>query len=308
MKVINVSKKAFKQLDRMELPSEVMNSESKVYYFDHHGIKKVLKNLNKTNGEYHAMKLYTVEMLDNFRENLPNSFVIPDAFVTCGGENIGFTMPLIKGTPLTCLLKDNNLDINVQLELLRQVGNILKRLEYVRKYTPLNNIYINDLHDSNFIVNMQNREMNVIDLDSVKIGENKIFLSRYLNPFGLVTAFPNKYKVNDKSVMTDEIPYTYEEYYELHNFPEGYIIPDENTDLYCYGIMILNYLFQKNISNSTVAEFYNYINYLNDIGVNSELVDCLARIVSPIDNTNPVYYIDEITEKHIERIRKDLHK
>lgn len=76
---------------------------------------------------------------------------------------------------------------------------------------------------------------------------------------------------------------------------------DENTDLYCYTIIILNYLYGENINNMQIEEFYNY---LNNIGIDYKLLECFERIVSNGNNINPVLYIDNLTVSQIGKARK----
>ena len=188
----------------------------------------------------------------------------------------------------------------------------------IREYTPLNSIYLNDLHESNFIVNTKKRSISAIDLDSSKIGNNICFTSRFLTPYSLAATLPQKYHEN------------------IEERGPGYIIPDENTDLLCYNIMIMNYLRGTNIdtiSNNSILkhystisnmsieeieslsyeerlalEFYEYLNYLEAIGVNHELLECFNRILSTSPNENPVNYLDSLTEQQVVRARDSVYR
>ena len=55
-------------------------------------------------------------------------------------------------------------------------------MEHIRKNTNLDSIYLNDLHASNFIVDMKMKDIKVVDLDSSKICDSKSFPARYLTP------------------------------------------------------------------------------------------------------------------------------
>ena len=125
---------------------------------------------------------------------------------------------------------------------------MLNQLSYIRKTTPLKDFYINDLNVTNFIVNPSNCELSIIDLDSAKIGTNAACTARLLTTKALLNNVKGKYNINeDKDVL-------------------GHVIADENSDLYCYIMVILNYLYDSNL-NTTVAieEFYEYMNYLEYI-------------------------------------------
>lgn len=78
MKIINISKKKFQELKKIDLSREIFNTEGTIYDFEYRGEKKILKTLYTLNGYTFANKLYTIEMLDSNKEYLPSSFYIPD--------------------------------------------------------------------------------------------------------------------------------------------------------------------------------------------------------------------------------------
>ena len=162
-------------------------------------------------------------------------------------------------------------------------------MSVIRKYTPLNDIYLSDVHDSNFIVNSDNGDLTVVDLDSCKIKGNQSLPSRYLTPFSLLNNAKSKYQINTKGNL-------------------GYVTADEESDIYCYVIMILNYLYKGNLDSVSVDEFYEYLNYLEDIGVNQELVDNFGRVVINKPNENPVNYLDTLTRENVFRAKKNVYK
>ena len=286
MKIINISKKKFQELVKLNLSKEVFNTEGILYDFNYQGKEKILKQLFILNGAAFANKLYTLEMLDNNREYLPNSFVIPDYLCSVNGEITGFTMPKINGVNLSIILKQENKDYKEQIYYLKKIGEILNQLHNIRKYTPLKDIYINDLHDSNFIIDSKNRELRVIDLDSCKIGSNKIAASRFLTPASIINGV-DKYKINeDESSL-------------------GHIIPSSNSDLYCYCIIILNYLYGDKLGSVGIQDFYEYLNYLEDIKVNKELIQAFNKLlVDNCKNENPLNYLDSLTSEQICRAKK----
>jgi len=284
MKIISISKKRFDKLQELELPREVLNTEAMMYEFNYMGEEKILKYLYILNGSTFANKLYTLEMLDNYKKYLPHNFYIPDYLCSIDGEICAFTIPKIEGINLSTILTSKDMDYKEQLYYLRKVGEILRQLEYIRNNTDLKDIYLNDLHDSNFIVDLYSRELKVIDLDSCKIGTNDPSSARFLTPFALLN-YVNKYNVTD-----DE------------NAP-AYVIADENSDLYCYSIMILNYIFGKKINSISIDDFYRHLNYLDTIGVSKKLTRILSKIVADCDNENPMDYIETLTERQLIKTR-----
>lgn len=288
MKIITLSKKRFEELEKIRLSKEIFNTEAAIYDFNYRGENKILKSLYTLNGPTFANKLYTIEMLDSNKEYLPSSFVIPDYLCTVNGNVTGFTMPKIEGTNLTTILSNDNANYKEQIYYLKKIGEILNQLHNIRKYTPLKEIYINDLHDSNFIVDNNNRELKVIDLDSCKIGSNKPFAARFLTPFSIINGI-EKYKINE----------------DLNS--NGHMIADSNTDLYCYCSIILNYLYGKKIGNMQIDNFYEYLNYLESIGINKELINIFGKLLDNCKNENPLNYLDSLTSEQIYRAKESVY-
>lgn len=288
MKVITLSKKALEKLKQVELGHEITNTEGKMFDFEYRGQKKVIKSLFHQEGERFANKLYTLEMLDTNKGYLPHSFCIPDSLISASGHIIGFTVPRIEGINLVQVLRNKKIRPNEQIYYLKKIGSMLEQLHNIRKFTPLNNIFINDLHECNFIVNPNNRELYTIDLDSCKIGNNLTFTSRYLSPFSIISDVP-KYSID-------------------HTGGEGYLEPDENTDIYCYIMVILNYLFGRNVSSFPIEEFYNYLNYLESVGVDRELIEIFEKVLVAAPNENPVNYLDRLTDTEIYRAREIVYE
>ena len=290
MKIITLSKKRFEELEKIRLSKEIFNTEAAIYDFNYRGENKILKSLYTLNGPTFANKLYTIEMLDSNKEYLPTSFYIPDYLCTLEGKVIGYTVPKVEGTNLSTVLRDENINYKEQIYYLRKIGEILNQLHNIRKYTPLKEIYINDLHDSNFIVDEKNRELKVIDLDSCKIGSNEPFAARFLTPISMIKGI-DKYKVNE----------------DLNS--NGYIVPNSDSDLYCYSMIILNYLFGDKINNIGIENFYEYLNYLETIGINKELIEIFSRLlVDNCNNKNPVNHLDSLTSEQIYRSKKTVYE
>lgn len=141
----------------------------------------------------------------------------------------------------------------------------------------------------NFIIDTKKREIYVNDVDSIKIAGNFSFPARYLTSRGLLNSAGNKYHLRkDINSLTD------------------YVV-DENTDLYCYVIVILNYLYGENINNIAIDDFYDYLNYLNSLEVDKNLLECFERIVTNGNNLNPIGYVDTLTAKQIGMARKKIY-
>ena len=306
MKIISMSEKKFNDLKELKLSREIVNTEGVIYEINYRGDPKILKKLHHLSGPIFANKLYTLEMLDTNKEYLPNNFCVPDYLCTVNSEIVGFTTPKLEGTNLATILKSKEIDYKGQIYYLKKIGELLNQLHNIRKYTPLKEIYIGDLHEANFIVDNKNRELKVIDLDSCKIGSNKPFNAKYLTPKSILNGI-DKYKIYDKDNQFNLENMSVLDMIKSENLvvsPYGYMIADSNTDLYCYSIMILNYLYGSNVGNMSINQFYKYLNYLEYIGVNKELIECFSKLLANCKNESPVNYLDSLDSNQISRAKK----
>ena len=294
METISLTKKRFESLTPYELPNYVYNTEGTLYILP---IKnrwntgmKLLKRLYLTNGLVFGNKLQTINSLIDNREELAiDEIVFPEKIATIGGEIVGFTMPLIDSINLSTALRDKDISNERKIKYLKQIGAILEKMKLRREYTSVSDFYINDLHESNFIVDNSDN-VRVIDIDSCKINGNGIFSSKYLSSKSFINEI-YKYQKNNNQTKYEQNPYSYHKY---STDMSGASIPDENTDLYCYIIVILNFLYEGNISHFTLEEFYEYIDYLQTIGIDKELLDIFDKIVSESTNENPYMLLDSI--------------
>ena len=225
-------------------------------------------------------------MLNNYQELIPDNFCIPDHLVTVSHQIVGFTIPYIKGINLSTILNNKKIPLEEKIHYLKEIGKILDKLNTIRTYTKLNNFYINDLHEDNILVNTNNQKIFLIDLDSSKIESNQTFPSKYLTPTSLVRYVEEKYpKCNNNTNL-------------------GYIEATEESDLYCYNIMLLNFLKGENINNLSLDEYYDYLNILDRVGIHQELLDSFYKILNTSKNENPYPLLDSITYKQIYKTRK----
>ena len=185
METINLTKKRFESLTPYELPNYVYNTEGTLYVLP---IKnrwdtkmKLLKRLYLTNGMVFGNKLQTINsLIDNKDELDIEEIVFPEKIATVSGEIVGFTMPLIESINLSTALRRKDISNERKIKYLKQIGMILDKMKLRREYTSVSDFYINDLHESNFIVDEEDN-IKVIDIDSCKINGNNIFNSKYLS-------------------------------------------------------------------------------------------------------------------------------
>lgn len=230
--------------------------------------------------------MYTIEALNSNKDNIPNNFIVPEVLVSINKQIEAFTMKYIKGTNLSIILNEPTITYEEKINYLKSIGNILEQMKNIRKYTELKDFYIGDIHEDNFLVDTEKQEIFVADLDSCKIADNKSFPGRYLTTASLLRYNEIKYSLLDEPDRIADYKVT------------------EETDIYCYIIMILNYLYDGRVDRLSIEEFYRFINYLDDIEVNKELIESFEKIVVGAPNVNPVNYLDTLSSKQIAKARK----
>lgn len=279
MNIMNISEKKFNSLERFKLPNGVFNSESELFCIDEKNKwekrKLLLKKLNNDDGIMLSNKLFTVNELICNKDiiGIPE-LVIPEKLVSVHGKIVGFTLPLINNINFEEVLFDNSVDLKDKIKYFKEIGYILENMRYVREYTEINDFYLNDIHENNFILNKDTGKINVVDMDSCKINNNMTMTSLRLSPFSNIY-YVNKYE-NDNSICG------------------GCYKPSYNTEMYCYIIMILRFISNFAINRIDVSSYYFYMEYLHNLGVSYELVDILANIYSEKDNINPYLLLDEL--------------
>lgn len=277
MQTISISNKKFKELQELFLTSSISNTEGKIFLIkdknNWNTNYKVLKRFYDNESPLFGNKLLTINILENSKIDI-DELVMPEKLVINNGKLIGYTMEYIDGINLKELFDDIKYDRLEMIKHLKEIGNILDKIRKLNNYNKNINFYLNDIHEANFILD-KSGHIKVVDIDSCKIGNNIPVVAKYLTPFSPIDELPEKYKrCNDTKI--------------------GYIAPDFNSDLYCYNLMILNYLYKDNIQKLDIAEFYSYLNYLNNIGFPYELLDCFSTLYEYTDNTNPMELLDLI--------------
>lgn len=264
----------------------ITSAEGGLFYLDLNGKKKIVKIVDMVGSTYYNSKMNIVRHLNNNQSLLPCEYVIPEGLVK-DKFIYGFYMPYVSGTNLKLLLYDEYVSHDDKIKYLKMVGALLLKLEKLNQGSNLN-VHLNDLHEANFIITYD-EALKVIDLDSSVICDAKAFPSKYLSPFSLAASCRK-----------------YEEIDEEHAF--SYIKPSLDTDLYCYIIMIINYII--GVPKFNICDIKSYKDLLTKFsksGFDKELVEIFSLILSENNhNINPVSYLDLITEENVMKLRKRL--
>jgi len=275
-----ISRKMFKSLTEYDT-KDIIHTEAKIFILPDkdkwNRNQKVLKFLYNDTPYNISNKEYTIEELDKIKNDVNiEEIIFPEKKVYCDKKFIGFTMPLINGTNFLNILDSDNYSNKFKKEKLIEIGEILKKMEIAREYLDTSNFFVNDLHEANFILNYETNKMNIVDTDSFKVSDNGVYASKYLSPYGQIQYFPKKYVVNPKEL------------------DPGYIIPSQNTDYYCYTLMVLNFLYQGNIKNLSINDFFIYLDFLSSLGYDVELLHALSLIYTYQDNINVGPYLESL--------------
>ena len=73
-------------------------------------------------------------------------------------------------------------------------------------------------------------------------------------------------------------------------------------------MVILNYLYGSNLKTVAIEEFYEYMYYLEYIGIDKNLVSLFERIVTNKNNKNPEYLLSSITDEQVYRANEKVYK
>lgn len=274
MNVYNISKKELKNLILFNTISP--NTEGQLFIFDKHNKWYKEKNLFKKffiiEGETFSNKLYTINNLLELKENCDiNGLVLPNSLISVNHQIHGFSLPFIENSSnYSEIQRSSNIPLEDKLNILKQYGTILEK---VHKYP---NFYLGDIHEGNFLVDKLTGNINIIDLDSCKIGNNNPFPSKYLNTNKIIHCLESKYSLHDN----------------------GLYIQNKNTDFFCFIIMLLNIISGINLNKLDIEDFYEYLSYLKTIGYESELIKQLGNIYINEENYFDIDLLDYIPNNY----------
>lgn len=175
MNIMNMSKYDLRKMKKFSLANGLINTEADLFILK---VKngwnteyKMLKMFYNNSGLGFSNKLFTINELIDKKDIIDmNELVMPEKIVVVNDEVRGFAMPYIKSISFETVLNDNKIDNLKKIEYFKQISSILKNMDEVRKKSELSDFYLNDIHENNFVLNSETDKVNVVDLDSCKIG------------------------------------------------------------------------------------------------------------------------------------------
>lgn len=276
MKILSINQREFEKMKKYELDVSINNTESQLFIFSEkdkwQAYKKLLKKYYVTSGEDFSNQLYTISaLIDNKDKLSTEKLVLPEKLFVLDKEVVGYVMPFIENNiNASLLLQSNKVVFSEKMQILKQIGILI---EDVLKYGETDlHFFLGDVHENNFIYDIDKKIFRAVDLNSSRIGNN--------NPS------PSKYLVNNKKL------YQFPHKYPMHE--NEYNISNKETTILCYVYMILNTISKHILKGMPVSEYYNYLEYLKSCGVSTELIDQFALIYSNCPNKIDVELLDSI--------------
>lgn len=286
MKIKNFSKREYNEFK--ELHIDTINTEAILYLIPSkdrwYKSYKLFKDFHINEGTTFSNKLATINTLHDYKKDINvDELVIPDELCSIDYNIQGYLMDFIRSNNLSKVLINKKVTLEEKIHYLKQIGNLLNKLKLLRKNNNFKDFYLCDLHEDNIVVDCDGK-IRIVDLDSCKIGGN--------------LPSPSKYLVNlrRKNIVNDK--------YKFDNYCDDLIAPNEETDNYCYNIILLNFLYQDNICKLNLDEFYNYLDYLSRIGIDKNLINVFYNLYTNKSNENPVDYLDYLDDNCYKAMKK----
>lgn len=273
MKAIYLSIEELNTLRRLETFGENVEAQ---FYFLGDFLLKIMRNPWR---EYSRVSLKNVNTLleskDKISEEIPE-FVLPELLVYIGKHLYGYAMQYINGVMLRDYLQESAIPFVKKIELLKKIGFFIDRFTgsnmFSGKYS------LGDFHEDNIIVDV-NGNIRIVDVNGLYLSENGIPNCRYI-------------KEADNDLSYEGIKYERGGF-----FGEEGVIPSRETDMFCYGMMIMNFISQTDFVNLSYLERERYLKYLESINFSKEFLKWIKDLWGPISNVNPIAFLDGVTEE-----------
>jgi hypothetical protein len=282
MKIINLRMHQIRALKELEIEDGVLNTEALMLILNKRqaksktGGRMLLKYLDAQDDEkIMARKMYTINMLNGSSSySSIDELIIPEYVVVVDSQIVGFAMPLVENhLNLGSYINDEEISFSHKKEFLKKLGCIIDKVQRVDDESF--KMQFGDLNEYNFIIDTSGN-VKAIDLDSAYLGQDEPSnMAYYLLKNKYIKKVPDKYKTTKS----------------------GIVIPNDNSDLYCYNMIILDTLSNERMFKIDIGTYYMYLEYLQEIGVDKDLINCFKDIYIPKDNSNPKDLVESIPDE-----------
>lgn len=272
--------KDIRDIREFKVSDGVSHVESKLYTGRKDDIDVLIKLLNfysvRDDNDICMDRMYVInELYDNKNIIGIEELVMPIERARIYNDNIACIYPYVPSYNFKNVINDSGVSVRDKINYLKQIGEILDKMDKVRRRGEISTFYLGDVHESNFIINKNTNRVNVVDMDSSKINFSSDNSSKYLYLCDSIYGI-DKYKVRE-------------------HFGVSVCKIDKNTDIFCYIIIILNYILGIDMCSLDIKDYNICMEYLKDMGVSNSLVDILYRVYTSYDNINPYMLLDEFT-------------
>ncbi len=295
MKAKAYTTREFNKLKSFEIDNEITHAESDLYIAkikDNFKYKEyIIKKLKILSANSLANKMWTVLMLGDYGKNMEvEELVIPEHQIFIDGNLSGFSVPCIKGKNLGKIITDFKTPNEDILKYFFKIGVAIEKVQHNSAFVFPGGVKFNfgDLHAYNVLVD-ENDNIKFVDLDSGYIGSNLPNPSMYLCTSNELLRNQRKYPVLSSGYITLNIP-------------------NDNTDLYCYNMMILEFLAKAKIRKTSIDDYYGYLGYLQSLGYGPDIIESFFRLPINCNNINPYNYLDQIPQDKIEKSSYSVYK
>lgn len=281
---IYLTRNEFNDLITFHPNSSVPNNEGIFKLFNIDGQTKLIKAF------YYTRRLDTIQnninILITYKEILKKylpMLVLPEDYIFIENNNdyqIGFTLKPIIGTNLQDILAEESYNYKKKILLIKNLGKFLEKFGSVPNFPY--KIFIGDLHEGNIMIT-NNKTINLIDTTSLYIDTN------------FCEAQPSKYLEFNEEIKKEK----YNTKYKMQS--NGLIIPNKNTDIFCYTFIILNALASTDMAHLPLSVLNNYLDYLEYLKFNAYFLHSVTELFSTSDNQNPCEFLNNITNKQFKK-------
>lgn len=278
MEDINLSKLELSNLEKLSTNST--NSEGIFYFYNTSNEKKLIKIIRDFYNRYTQIGLKNIKILKEYNGIISlefPEFVLPEALVYIENQFRGYIMQYINGITLSDYLNNPNIPLEEKLHTLKEIGKLLDKLSNFKKIPY--NIVLGDFHENNIIIT-DDYQIRIIDLNGMCLNPEDIPNCKYLN------------------IAVDELRHKGPKY-EVNIL--GEVTPNNDTDIFCYGMILMNFISQCEFAKLPYYEIKRYLNHLKLIGFSIEFIDCIEKLYSSNKNENPYPYIESISKEMLEK-------
>ena len=281
---IYFTRKEFEELETFHPKTNAPNNEGIFKLFNIDGTTKLIKIFHYTR-RINTIKT-TMNILITYKgiiKEIHKELVLPEDYVYVENiheEKIGSTFPLIQGKNLQDILSDESYNYKKKMILLKKLGQFLENLNTLIPYFPYK-LHIGDLHEGNIMITKRNN-IKIIDTISMYIDKNKL---------PTIEAQPSKYLEFNETIKEEK----YQSKYPKQS--NGLIIPNKDTDIFCYLFIILNTLANTDLAHIPLKDLLNYLDYLEYLKYNKYFLFSITKLFSLEENVNPYEFLNSITHK-----------